>query len=529
MKPFQEFRLWSRQGPVAERTFTAVAAFLAVGLLAWALVPSSSNPSSSAAAGAGVAGRTSAQPTTKGAPATASTGTTVPSGSSTSSTASTPGAIGSAAPPGSGSTAGSLGGVATAPGVGGSSVTPTTQAAQNCLSGTTTGITSTQIKIGVILVDLGSLNGLLGVPSEQNSEAMYNAVFNLYNSFGGIQCRKLVPVYYGDDVLSASGEQSLCLQIQQDGDYAVINNMYNPQEFNCLAQASVPNLFYTSPQTPAMQQFYPYVLSSTTDYDRMIKDYIFGAQQLGLLSGQKIGIIEQSCYPEQNTAIASDLASIGVSIASTFNYGCDTSSAEPDTPAQDLAAVEQFHSAGITTVLETARAIITDFATYAQLQNLHPKYVIMNDQSMALVADDSGAISPNFNGAIAITTDQEGGSNTAGYQANAATLECDKLASAAGQPPADDQHRLAGQLDGEACGQVAILAAAMENMTAIARNALAGGLVKAGPLTLSYPDGPMDVTNAQDPTGGQQWRPAEWYTSCTCWKVTNLTWSDGWS
>jgi hypothetical protein len=525
MKAFQEFRLWSRQGPVPERAFTAVAAILAVGLLAWALVPASSNPLS-AAANAGVAGRTSAQPTTTTTPGAVTPGSTVPAGSSSGSQASTGGVIGAAAPP---DASGSSGGVATAPAVGGSSVTPTTPASPSCLSGSTTGISSTQIKVGVVVVNLGALNALLGVPSAQDEEAMYNAVFNLYNGFGGIQCRKVVPVYYGDNVLSASGEQALCLQIQQDGDFAVINNMYNPQEFNCLAQASVPNLFYTSPQTPAMQQFYPYVLSSTTDYDRLIKDYIFGAQQLGLLSGQKIGIIEQSCYPEQNTAITADLASIGISIASTFNYGCDTSSAEPDTPAQDLSAVEQFHSAGITTVLETARAIITDFATYAQLQNYHPKYVMMNDQSMALIADNSGAISPNFNGAIAITTDQEGGSNTPGYQPNAATTNCDKLASAAGQAPADDQHRLAGQLDGEACGQVAILAAAMQNMTALSRTALAGGLVKAGPLTLSYPDGPMDVTNAQDPTGGQQWRPAEWYTSCTCWKVTNLAWSDGWN
>lgn len=524
MKPFQEFRLWSRQGPTSERIFVAVAVFLVLCLFAWALVPSSTNPFATAS---GVPAGTAAGRTASGGSVQGTTTTTLAQGSATGGSATgnsgSGGSIGasSAAPVGQGAAASSS---SAAP-----SSTATTQASSSCLPGTTTGITSSQIKVGVVLVDLGALNSLIGVPTEQAMEDMYNAVFNLYNGFGGVQCRKIVPVYYGDNVLSAAGEQSLCLQIQQDADFAVINNMYNPQEFNCLPQASVPNLFYTSPQTPAMQQFYPYVLSSTPDYDRMIKDYVLGSQQLGLLSGQKIGILEQSCYPELNTAISSDLSSIGVTPASTFNYGCDTSSVEPDTTSQDLSAVQQFQSAGVTTVLETARDVITDFAKSAQGQNYNPKYIIMNDQSMALIADTTSAVPSSFNGAIAITTDQEGETNTAGYQPNAATTECDKLASAAGQPPADDQHQLAGQLDGDACAQVAVLVAAMQHMTTLSRTALPGGLVGAGSLSLSYPAGPMDVTNVQDPTGGQQWRPAEWYSACTCWKVTNLNWSNGWS
>jgi hypothetical protein len=508
---------------VSERVFVAIATLLVFGLLAWALVPSTN---SLATAANGLATGTVAGRTTTPTSITGVTTTTVAQGSAAAGTSVT-GNSGSPSP---------IGASATAPGpqaaaTSGSSAAQgsSTQTSASCLTGTTTGITSSQIKVGVVVVDLGVLNSLIGVPTEQDMEAMYNAVFNLYNSFGGVQCRKIVPVYYGDNVLSAGGEQALCLQIQQDGDFAVINNLYNPQEFNCLPQESIPNLFYTSPQTPAMQQFYPYVLSSTADYDRMVKDYVFGSQQLGLLAGQKVGVLEQSCYPELNTAIASDLSSIGVSIASSFNYGCNTSSTQPDTSAQDLSAVEQFKSAGVTTVLETARDVITGFASSAQGQSYTPKYIIMNDQSMALIADSSTPVPSSFDGAIAITTDQEGETNTTGYQPNAATTECDKLASAAGQPPADDSHRLAGQLDGDACAQVAVLVAAMQHMPTLSRTALPAGLVSAGALSLSYPAGPMDVTNVQDPTGGQQWRPAQWSSACTCWKVTNLTWSNGWS
>ncbi|HMC39399.1 MAG TPA: ABC transporter substrate-binding protein [Acidimicrobiales bacterium] len=358
---------------------------------------------------------------------------------------------------------------------------------------------------------------------------MFNAVFAAVNKAGGAACRTLVPKFYDDQVASASSEQATCLQIQQDGDFAVLQNLYNPQEFNCLAQRNIPNIFYTSPHSPLMKQFFPYVMGVQPDYDRLIKDYIFGAQKLGLLSGQKIGILEQTCYPDENTDIQADLSSISVKVTSVYNFGCVTSGASEDTPDQVQAAALQFRGAGVTLVLQTARGTVTDFARAAQAQNYYPKYVMMNDQSMSLVADSSTPIPTSFNGAVVITTDQEGASNTHGAVPTAATQACTKIAESVGEPPPDDQHRLAGQLDGNACAEVTALVAAISHITEPVRAGLAYGLAAAGPLDLASPAGPMDVTNAHDPTGGQEWRPAAWHTSCSCWIVTNLRWSPGWN
>jgi hypothetical protein len=264
----------------------------------------------------------------------------------------------------------------------------------------------------------------------------------------------------------------------------------------------------------------------------MLKDYVFGAKQLGLLKGQKIGVLEQTCYPELNTAIASDLSAVGLSIASSYNYGCDTSpvnAALPTLPTQDLAAVLQFKAAGVTTVLYTARDTVIDFANMAQGQGYVPRYVIPNDQSMALIADSSSSIPASFNGAVAITTDQEGASNTPGYQAIPATVACAELARTAGVAPPDDQHRLAGELDGDACASVSVLVSAINHLPALSAKALPEGLVRAGPMQLSYPAGPMDATNPQNPTGGQFWRPANWNSGCSCWKVTTFNWTPGWN
>jgi hypothetical protein len=545
MKPFFQFRLWSREGPTSERLLAAMAGVTLVSLVTWAFVPSGQHHSTTVAsgfsqvtaAGSG-AGATSGSgatnaaatngpgnpPPVSGTAASASSGGLESTGPSSLAGGGTPATAGrsSSAPVASGGSAGSSG---TSTGRAG----PAASSCSAARTSTDKGVTANQITIGVLLPDLGQLNPALGLPSAADQEKMFNAVFAAANKTGGAACRTLVPKFYDDPVADASSEQATCLQIQQDGDFAVLQNLYNPQEFNCLAQRDIPNIFYTSPHTPTMNQFFPYVMGVQPSYDRLIKDYVFGAQKLGLLNGEKIGLLEQTCYPDENTDMQADLASIDVKVASVYNYGCVTSGSSEDTPDQDQAAALQFRGAGVTLVLQTARGTVTDFAQAAQAQNYDPKYVMMNDQSMSLVADSSTPIPTSFNGAIAITTDQEGASNTPGAVPTAATQACTKIASSVGEPPPDDQHRLAGQLDGNACAEMTALLAALDHITEPVRTGMAYGLAAAGPLDLSSPAGPMDVTNVHDPTGGQEWRPSAWHTSCNCWIVTNLHWNPGWS
>ncbi|MHB8464686.1 MAG: ABC transporter substrate-binding protein [Acidimicrobiales bacterium] len=526
MTPFLQFRLWSRQGPTSERLAAALVGVIVIALVAWAVVPSATGSSSSrggatALASSGQSNSTIAGGTgVQGGPVVGGVGTApgqagVP--------AVTPG--GSPAPAGAGTTSGPSGGVAS--GNVGSPVGPAAGSQCAGLKSSDSGVTPTQITLGVILVDLGQLNAAIGIPTFQDEEKAYNAIFDSYNKQGGVQCRKLVARYYRDNVLDTSGEQAACLQIQQDGVFAVLNNFDTPQEFNCLAQRHIPNVFYTSPHTPAMRQYWPYVMSYDPDYDRLVKDYVAGVQQLGLLKGQKIGVLLQSCYAELNSDIMTAFDSVGISSSKlpTYNFGCPAGAS--DTPDQAQQAALQFKSAGVTLVMETARNTVVDFANAAQNQGYTPKYAIMNDQSMSLIADNSAPPPTSLNGMVAITTDAEGEFNTPGFHTDPATLACAQIMNRLGLSPPDDQHRLAGQLDGSGCDTAAVLVAAMTHAPTLTRTALAAGLAQAGPLALSYPAGQMRVSDPNVPTGGPSWRPAQWYTSCRCFRITDLQWRPG--
>src|SRR2546426_7777266 len=91
MTPFEEFKLWLRQGAAFERVFAGIAAVIVLGLISWVLVPTSeSNGAASVASG----------------PTTGSTATTVAGAAPADGSAPSPAAGGSVASGPSGSSPG---------------------------------------------------------------------------------------------------------------------------------------------------------------------------------------------------------------------------------------------------------------------------------------------------------------------------------------------------------------------------------------------------------------------------------------
>src|SRR5439155_6179919 len=68
MRPFQEFRLWARRGPIGQRVSAGVAMLIVVGLIAWLLVPDRHRSSPNVSASSGSAGQSTAS-TASGGPA----------------------------------------------------------------------------------------------------------------------------------------------------------------------------------------------------------------------------------------------------------------------------------------------------------------------------------------------------------------------------------------------------------------------------------------------------------------------------
>jgi hypothetical protein len=531
MRPFQQLRLWLRTGPTAERTVSGVAGAVVLALLVWAAVPTlSSGAAQDELTGAPLAGSTAAASGAATGPATGPAagpgGTALGAGTGGAGIA---GATGGTAAVPRGTTAGTTtgSGPLLGSGVGGS--TPTTTS--SCLSAAGgQGVTPTTITIGVILPTIGALNSAIGIPSAEDHKKAYAAVLGDINKRGGAQCRKLVAKFYEDNPLDPATGQAACLQIQQDKVFAVINNLFNSTVSTCVAQAKIPNFWYTTPHVNQIQKYAPYILSFQADYDRLITSYVRGSKKVGWFAGmKKIGILDQTCFPDMSSKLRSELTAVGFpsSTWSVYNYGCSTSGTGQE-PDKDTAAAVQFQSAGVTHVLSTAYGKSSQFAKAAEQQNYRPKYVVMSDAQIQANNHTTPPQTRSFDGALDITSDQIGSLDTPGYKHSRATLACRKLISDAGLPDMlDSSEGTAGTLYGVACVSSTMLVAALQRIPALQRSSLAAGLAKVGSIELSFPAGPSVFNNAANPTGGQYWRPAAFRTSCNCWQVTSTTWRNG--
>jgi hypothetical protein len=353
---------------------------------------------------------------------------------------------------------------------------------------------------------------------------MYNALFDEYNKQGGVDCRKLVPKFYEDFVLDSQSGRSSCLQMQQDKVFAVMNNLFRPENRACVAQAKIPNFWATSADTATVRQFAPYVLSFQADYDRLYRDYVFGAKAKGFFNGMtKLGILDQSCYPDRGKALRANLAEAGIGgdKISTYNYGCP---GELATPEQHTAAALQFRRDGVTHVMTAYREGPPDFAKAADQQAFRPKYAFVDDQFSSLASNANPPWPASLDGAIIIEKSQEGAEYTLGATFTQATADCTAITKRAGLPGPTDTGTLEGSIHALGCIHTKMFVAAAKATKPLTRAGLAAGLATVGELDLSFPAGPSVFKNPNLPIGAQFWRTSVYKADCTCVKLLDPVW-----
>lgn len=525
MTPFQEFRLWARRAPANERLFAAVATAIALVLLVWVLIPSStSNASNSAyptgAPSSATPGTTSG--TTPGAAPT--TGGTVPGTTS----GSTGGAV-AGAPGTTGTTAGG-GRIANAGGnstMGATTGTTTTQGSSGCQSPPAggPGVTDKTIKIAVILTQIVGpvANAAFNVAPPALQKDAYQAAIDDINAHGGVACRQLVPQYYDSNPADAQSLQRQCVDISNAGFFAVLDTgsfSSTTTDYTCFAQHHIDYFSAYLIEEKLRREFYPYVFGSNT-YDAIYHDSVFGLKAKGFFDPshgfKKLGLLERSCFPEEVSQTKAWLNQVGVPSSQIveFSVGCPAVIA-PDSELQQ--AVLTFKRAGVTNVTYVQfTGDIAQFSNDAQTQRATWKYGMPNDQ---LVTTSYGSRHPNyqqFNGAITVSEDRDGEETTPGFKPTAATGKCDSILAKKGLQPTYKQPYAIGN----ACDQVWMLTAALDHAPAIQTNAVAAGLQAAKTVDFSFPQGPNDFSQQGSTAGGQYYRFDTFTTKCNCWRVSD--------
>ena len=287
----------------------------------------------------------------------------------------------------------STGAIGPAGSVAGGSTTYVPGQSTSTTGGTTTGAAGTTTQTGPIqlgfIVTNASNAGSFGINAGQTytDQQLYDALVAAMNKQGGINGRKIQPIYGVTDTASPSWTsdfQAACAKFTQDNHVAAVLGyifVFLDSFESCLAKAHVPHLYGGyQPGDVNQQRQYPGLVSTTAPTSDVHWQVGFeGAITSGLLTTKsKLGIVVDTCANDDaafNRVGAPYLKAHHITYE-TFVGECSSGQSDTSKAVQEVQSAElQFRSHGDDTVfVEGVPALL--FAEDAESQHWNPSYLM---------------------------------------------------------------------------------------------------------------------------------------------------------
>ena len=281
---------------------------------------------------------------------------------------------------------------------------------------TDVGVTAESIKLGFLLLDVGSIGRIgVGVPGVDPAQqrAAFEAFMKDINDRGGIHGRKLVGAYRNFDVLSEDDQRRACLAITQDDEaFAVIaaGGFGGPPVLCVTNENKTPLINSGSIGTPTeyVRRSNGLLFTPYADSNRVMANWANELDRRGHLEGKKVGIVTSERFDAGKTiiegALVPALRQLGHDVVHVTRLTGDEASGSGQIPVQ----VQQMRTAGAEIVLLAVSTLhSTQFVQQADSQGYRPRYSVTDWASMANDVSNN-QMPPSYDGAIGITVYRTG-------------------------------------------------------------------------------------------------------------------------
>jgi ABC-type branched-subunit amino acid transport system substrate-binding protein len=227
-------------------------------------------------------------------------------------------------------------------------------AAEGAQSQSAQGVTPTSIKIGVTYPDVAAIRNVINV-DPGNYQVAYTALFDQINAHGGINGRKIVPVFAAVDPLGTAGAATACTQLTEDDKVFAVLGFFQAADGACyLDTHDTPIIGLSLSSAAAAQAKAPWFNSLISDSDLVPKEMAIFKQQ-GAFTGKKIAVVGTSADQAELNLVIPALHKLNLNVVQT----AVNSAPETDTVAQvqqygEIA--QKFQAAGADVVVAVGNA-----------------------------------------------------------------------------------------------------------------------------------------------------------------------------
>jgi ABC-type branched-subunit amino acid transport system substrate-binding protein len=274
------------------------------------------------------------------------------------------------------------------------------------LTATETGVTATTVKLGIVLLDIQSLEPVGFAqphfrPEEQKQQ--YEVFINELNKNGGLSGRKVVGNYRIWNALDSNGDTSegaVCRQMAEDDKVFAVVGVVSSVMTSCLTKDYGIPVIGNSQLLKSAYAGGMFV-SPYANLERMGANWGELAVRSGVTKGRTIATVSARLPDERGpeTEVSKQLLAGGADLVYRSDLGTDPASAQSQMPIE-IAAMQR---EGVDTVFLVTNFISAiQFVQTADKQNFTPLYVVSDVGSISaegLVQN----MPASFNGAVVFT------------------------------------------------------------------------------------------------------------------------------
>ena len=275
------------------------------------------------------------------------------------------------------------------------------------LTASDVGITPTTIKLGFLILDLGAISaaGMPVVVDPEQQERAIGAFVKEINERGGIAGRQIEPHYARFDVLDNTGDssQAACKKLTEDIKvFAVVGGFSRPAHSYCVVErARTPMLSYIGYHPDSLyERSQGRLVTSFPTASRMMANWVFEGERLGILPGKKIGLVTDDPSDPGYETVAIVQGILERSGHEVVHVSKFAESASPQIPVE----VQQMRTKGVEVVmLMTGTLNSQAFTQQATQQGWDPVW-FTSDWSTNTADSTYSNAGQSFDGAIGITS-----------------------------------------------------------------------------------------------------------------------------
>jgi ABC-type branched-subunit amino acid transport system substrate-binding protein len=379
------------------------------------------------------------------------------------------------------------------------------------------GVTSEEIRLGFVLIDLEQTTALLGEtgPPLDAQQATYQAFVDEVNAAGGVHGRTITPVFTSFDPV-VEDATTVCNRLTEDEEvFAVVGNgVFGPPVLCFTQQHGTPLFNVGGFADEYYQQSSGLLFTVQPSKPRSVRNAVAALEQQGSLQGTTIGVLTAAAGDDDvavETALVPTLESLDHEVAHVTDLSVDGATAIGQIPV----AVTEMREAGVDLVFLSTNAFYTSlFVQAADEQGYRPRYALSDADDN--IADFFVGRMPDSFEARAFTA-RRTGEHRVDEPEPELDADCRAVVEQAGGAPVE-RGSTAYEAAMYACNQIRLFAQAADAAgVELTRAGWASAMQGLGSFELAYADGGSFSETKFD--AADFVRPVVADPTCDCWMI----------